>query len=283
MASYSIATEAAKWVAQEWAPEIDVLAYNKAGVYPLFRRLPRPLQTLHIPFLGNFAPTKPGDSGDLSSLTFISNTESEATFTPATVVTPVQVNLNTIRRMMVDPEDFIKEGIEKSLAQQVDTDALALAQTAVATNLAGDGTGHYEIGIVTDAIQKLAQSAKEYAVPGKGTERYMIVPNSEIKYALSISPFMQAYVRGDNEKPTVEGWYLDALGCRWYPSGVTAVSGNTAYGFLFIERGWGIGWNQDITMLAQPFQLVIRLIGWGDYAVGAIREQYGVALKVSAT
>ncbi len=274
MASYTPGTEADAWVGEEWAREIDVAAYKKAKIYPNVLERDMKSGKLHIPKHANVSVQKPADTVDLSSLTFNINTETEFTMSPGTATVPLQVNLNTIVRMMKDPDDMLKESIEKALAQQADQDVGGLASTAVVTNVVGNAATNIDESVVLEAYAKGANSADEYWEPGEAGV-VCCIANLQIDNLMSIPALRAADVRGDAERPVVTGFVSKAFGVKWYSTGNLPAG----YSLMFIPRALAIGWNQAFTVLSQPFNLVRKLIGWGDYAYGAVRENYCVAIR----
>lgn len=280
MASYRPGTEADKWLNEVWAREIDVLAYEEQVFISNISESDRLFKKLHIPLHANLSRASLANSDTGSSLTFVANTESEVTVTPGATVVPVEVSAHTISRMQNDPDDMLKRSIEMSLAEGVDVAGLALV-SALTTNIVGSGATNLTKSDILDGLQKLAAGAKMYFKPGK-TDAICIVHANQVDDILSISDITNAQFRGDSANPGVSGWVAKAFGCKFYETGNVATSGGTAYNVMFIPRAFTISYNQRPTVKSEDFQLTKRIIGWTDYGVATVRDQYAVQLLSSS-
>lgn len=281
MATYLAGTTGAKWVDQVWNEEIDVLCYEEQVFANKIQVKGRTGSQMHFPKSDNLSRASLGDSTAGNNLTFVANTETEATLTPATTVVPVEVNLPLIARMAGDPSDMLKKSIEMSLAEGVDVNCLTLV-SALTTNVVGNNTDNLTKGLILDADQKLSATAKQYYKAGSGGG-ICIVGVTQKDDILDISDITNAQIRGDSANPVVSGWVAKAFGISFYESGNVQISASTLYNVLFIPRAFAIAYNEKPSVKMEEYQLVKRIIGWVDFGYTTVRDQYAVQMKSIST
>lgn len=273
-------TTAAKWVDQVWAKDIDVLAYEEEVFANKIVDTGRTGSTFHYPKHDNLSRATLTEA-NAANLTFVANTETEATMSPATTVVPVEVTLTLIARMMNDPSDMLKSSIEQSLAEGIDVTALTLV-SALTTNVVGNNVDNFTKALILDADQKLSATAKKLYTAGGG-QGMCIVGVTQKDDLLDISDITNAQFRGDTVNPVVSGWVAKAFGIRFFESGNVQIASSTLWNVLFITRAFIIGFNQRPTVRMEEFQLVKRIIGWVDFAYATLRDQYACAIKTIST
>ena len=276
MAVYAPGGAGAAWVNEVWAPMIDRGAYALAVLWPLISEKDPLHKKLHIPKHDVLTPATIADTIDMSglTLTFSANTETEFTKAPSTISLNVSVNANQIARMMVDPQDTLRTSIELAMGAKVDQDVAALF-TAFTTNISGSYATPLDKSVILEAKSKVKAGAKEYASAQINFAYHDLQDDS----VMSIGDFVQAYVRGDGEKPAVAGKIIEAFGLRFVSTSNIQNAGGGFNNAAFIERGLVISFNQKPTVKAQEDGLATWLLGWADYGTGTIRDAYNCLAK----
>jgi hypothetical protein len=275
--AYRADTNALRLLKEVWGPEVDVLAYDLARFWNRIDDIGPPGNKGHIALLGNLARFTPV-AGSFDNLTFSSNTETEAVFTPATLSVPVKLELNVPARGVGDLEGTFKTAVTMSLTEGVDAACLTDVSSLV-TNLVGDGVANLDKPMVADAVQKMATGAKQYFEPGN-TNGFCVLPSTQIDDLISITDLTSAQVRGDSVNPVARGWVSVAFGVSFTESTQCQVIGTTSYGVMAIGRAFGVGFNQRPTVApTQDFDLTHKIIAWTDFAHGIKRDQYAVQMK----
>jgi len=270
----STPTGAYKWMHEVWAPELDVLAYEAPVLFRRIKDVGPTGRIGHIPKFDNLTRTIISESlsGYVTGLTFVSNNESETTFTPATSVVPVELTKVVTARMAFDPKNDIRTAIDALILQSIDADVLALAKN-LTTNTAGDPAANLGKGDYLDAYQQVTGGAKQYAEPGSG-EVICVVYNKQVDDLLNIGDFTSAQIRGDSSNPAVSGWVAKAFGVEFMESTSVDITAGSAANVMLVPRAMGIGFNIRPTIIAESYQIWDRIIAYADYAVATIRDQY---------
>lgn len=281
MATYTPDGDAANWLEKVYPAELDVLCYERAVGYPLARKLPRPGDEINIPKFDNLSSTVISETLT-PDLTYVSNTETKFTASARSRVTPVQISMPVLVRMAQDPEDEIRQAIEKSVVSGIDSDFFSLAGS-LTTNIVGDPGADLDFATLAEAHQKLVTGAKEFFEPRERSKAVCVVAGTQDDALISISQITNAQIRGDRMNPIVSGWVATAFGVDFYESTNIQVSGGQANNVMFVPRAMGVGFNQDPTIIDQEFQIWARFICWTDYVFGTIRDQYAVQVRSIAT
>jgi hypothetical protein len=240
---------------------------------------------LHIPLMASIAANTLS-AGSGSNLTFTANTETEATFSPATRYAAVEIEKPVqARAPMMDIQGSYKKNLEFTLAAIIDQDCL---QDVASLSQIVSAPSGLDLATTLDASGKVVQSAKRLFKAGQSTG-VCIVPASQYDEIMSILNYTSAQVRGDDTNPLVGGWIVKAGGFKYFETGNCYVTGGNAYGVAMITGDnelksgpFAIGYNQRVQPLVQEYQLTDRVILWSDFAHNILRDAYGVALIVPA-
>jgi len=280
MAVYAPGDTGLRWVNEVWARMIDREAYELAVIYPLVKKYEPLHGKLHVPKHAAFSASTIAGTVDMSGagLTFSANTEVEFTTTPSTVNLNVSVNANQIARMLVDPQDTLRTSIDMSIAQNIDQAVATLFQS-LTTNISGSYAAPLDKSAILEARSKVKAGAKEYA----SNQINFCYHHLQDDSVMSIGDFVQAYVRGDSQNPAVGGKIIESFGIRFYSTGNIRTAGGGFNNCMFIERAFGISFNQEPTVKAQEDGLATWLLGWADYGTGTVRDGYATLLKSNAS
>lgn len=284
MGTYTPDGDAANWLKKEYPAEMDVLCYERAVLYPQVRQLPKPSDEINIPKFDNLASVvlsetlTPAGGG----LTFVSNAETKFTATARTRTTPMEISMPTLVRMAQDPEDEMRQAIEKSVVSGIDSDVLSLAGS-LTTNIVGDPLSDIDFATLAEAHQKLVTGAKEYFEPREKSKAICVVAGTQDDALISITQITSAQIRGDRLNPIVSGWVATAFGVDFYESTNVQVSGGQANNVMLVPRAMAIGFNREPTIVDQEFQVWARFMCWTDYAFGTMRDQYAVQVRSIGT
>lgn len=258
------------WAAEVWARDVDMAPYEEGVMTPLVLEHEAGMGKLHWPKHDNLASADIADGGNPESLTYVSNTETEATFTPTLSYCASRVSLPMYERMVTNPESVLRKSTNASLVQRIDVKLFSLVAAHV-VNIVGANTDQITKGTILDARQKLLQGAKSEAKADQ--EFNFIVGVTEDDDLLNISDITNAQIRGGSETPMVSGWIAKALGFRFYESGNVQSSGASLFNVAFAKRAYVISWNNRPKLEIQPFDLSKKIIAWSDYLYGTLREQ----------
>lgn len=277
-------TEAAAWIGQVWSKTINLAAYDEATIWPLAKELEMVQGQLNFRKMTNLTRQRiTSGSTAFNSLTLSSATETNATATPLTIYICVEINFNTLARLMNDPANDFKRGIEMSLGEGIDAELAGLA-SSFSTSLIGGPTTNISFANAAAAMEALAINAKAYYKPGK-TESAVVLHSIQAGDLIQVSQLSEWQFRGNGEAPVVSGWVVRGAGSAWYETNQITESGTTndtdyKRGMVVIpDLTIGIGFNQKPTVRSEDFLLVHRIIGWTDFAVLLCWEQYGAMLK----
>lgn len=270
----------ANWIRDVWVPEIGIAAYEEMRIGNNFKRLPAPEGRVLYRKHANLGRNTMAIGGDGSNLTASGQVESVVQGLPQTSYVYVRTNQNAIVRMTQDPQDIFRRSIEMSLAEGVDV-ACGVKATDL-TNIVGSSADNITEALLQDAIVRSATSMKMEFDPGQDELLFCMHPH-QIDDVISISNWTNAQVRGDGETPVVKGMILRANGTRFVETGnIAQTGGNTFNNPIFRPNvTFGIGFNQEATVLYQEFLLEKRLIGWVDFALITCWDNYGVNFKTT--
>jgi hypothetical protein len=264
---------AAVWIQDRWRPGLAMAAYEKMKVAPHFDKLGSVGGKIHVMKFANLARNTLLGTTEGSNLSKSGQVEVEVTATPQTSYVFSEVNLNTIARMMFDPSDKFRSNIEMSIAEGVDVACAKLATDMVSVVVGSNAVGVTE-ATFRNLNSRLAESAKGYFEQGV-TEPSFICHSRQIDDVMGDPAFTQYQYRGDGT-PLVKGWVLRAHGASFYNSGNIQNTAGTMRNMLLIDGlTMGIGYNQTPDVKYEEFLLSKRIIGWTDFAVLTIWQEYG--------
>jgi hypothetical protein len=285
MANEWTPTQAAAWIRQVWSKDINLAAYDEAVIWPHAKELGMIEGQLNFRKMTNLGRTRvTSNSTTLNSLTMSGTTESNTTATPLLIYCALEVNFNTLARMMNDPKSAFRRGVELSLAEGVDAELASLA-SSFSTSVIGGPTTNISFANAASVIEAFSINAKMYYKPGK-TEGVVILHSVQAGDLVQVSQLSEWQFRGNaGEAPVVSGWVVRGAGHYWYDTNVITESGTTndtdykRCMALIPDLTIGIGFNQKPTVKSEDFLLVTRIIGWTDLAVMLCWEQYGAMVK----
>ena len=208
------------------------------------------------------------------------HTEIDITAVPQTSYIYVRTNINAIARMVNDPTDIFRRSVEMSLAEGVDY--VCAGKAIDLTNVVGSNADNITEPLLQDAIVKAAVSMKMEFNPGQDELLFGMHPN-QIDDILGIANWVQAQVRGDGENPVVRGMVLRANGVQFVETGnINSTGGNTYNNPIFVPNvTFGIGFNQEATVKMEDYLMEKRIVGWVDFAVLTLWDNYGVNYKTT--
>lgn len=271
------------WEPEEWAPDVDVLAYNRMkfanrlmGYDPLAGRF-------HVPRHDNLGRNTLSDTGIGTGLSYSGNAETELTFTPGMTYCAVQIPANALARLRKDPGNWLKGSIEKTIAEGVDTSVATLI-SSLSTWVAGDGTTGFNESIFLDAYEQLVRGAKEYFDPQDADPARCLLPLNQTKQLLQVERITNAQIRGDGKSPIADGMVINAFNTLFGLCGnlPNSGAGGTSYGVLFIPRAGAVSYNtaKEPAVQIQTIELAKRFIGAVDFGSGVVRDQYMVPIRL---
>lgn len=269
------------WLRDVWIPEIGVAAYEEPRIGSHFKRIMAPEGIVHYrKHIGFSRSTFAAGSHNDSGLTAQANDEIEVTGTPQTSYIYVRTTLPAIARMMNDPTDMFRKSMESSLQEGIDV-ACGVKATDL-TNIVGSSADNITEALLQDAIVRAAVAMKEEFQPGVDELLFCFHPN-QIDDVLAITNWTHAEKRGDGETPIAKGMILRANGVRFVETGNVAMTGSNTYNNpIFVpNKTFGIGFNQEATVKFEEQLMEKRLLGWVDFALLTMWENYGINYKTT--
>ena len=269
-------TQALQWLEDVWTPEIELAAYEEMRVEPFFRSLGKTGATIHLRKHANLARVEPLVGTSLvDTLIYSGAVEVDVEASPVTHYVAVAINLNTIARMMQNPQDTFRRSIEMSLGEGVDVECAKKFDDLVAV-VGGVGQNITEATFL-DAIVSLAEMAKGEFKPGTTKAVFVIHPRQIDDVIDSTKGWSQYQIRGDQGSPVSKGWLSSAYGVDFIESGNIQNIGALFHNGLFIpQKTFGIGYNQVPTVKMDSRNLGNLVIGMVDFAVMTAWDVYGV-------
>jgi len=236
-------------------------------------------QQLHIPKVKRIAAT--GGGSYSTSLTYTANTEEEVTVDPVQVHGAVEIQRAVYNRMNTSPESPYRKMIIRGMAEYLDTYGAALAAN-LATNVKGSALASVDKGLLLDVMQALATSAQSEFELGKDTW-FIKLHTSQIKNAMNQFDLTASNVRGDGTKPMVTGWLSPTLGAEIVASGNVYVSGGIAHNLCYLPTAFVEAFNEEPNIIEpQPYELVVRLIGYGEFGQSEAFDEFAVDMQTAA-
>lgn len=274
-------TTALKLLPERWSPGLLQETTEEEVVGKNFSRPPGGVrkigQKLHIPKM--LAITAQSGAGPYStSLTYSSNTEEEVTVSPEQSYAAVEIQRSVYNRMDINPDGPYRTMLKYALAEYRDTVAAALA-SGLATNVKGSALASIDKGLLLDAQQALAVSAKRMFRPGE-TPWYIKVHPLQLKNCMSVFDMTADYVRGDSARPLVSGWMSPVLGANIDESGNVLNSGGIIHNLAYLSEAFVTGFNEESTVLdPQPVELVMRIIATEEFGSSEQFDEYAVDIQ----
>lgn len=269
-------TQAAQWLEDVWTPEIEPAAYEEMRVEPYFDRLGQVGTRIHFRKHANLTRQSPADSAVLvDTLTYSGATEVDVEATPVTQYVAVAVNLNTIARLMKDPQDTFRRSIEMSLGEGVDVECAKKIDDLV--NVVGGVGQNVTEATFLDALVTLGENAKGNWKPGTTRGVFIFHTRQVDDIIASTQNWSQYQIRGDQDNPVSKGWLKSVYGVDMVETGNIQNIGGLYHNGLFIPKStFGIGYNQTPTVKLDDRNLGKLVIGWVDFAVMTKWDIYGV-------
>lgn len=272
MASYTT-TEFSAWTPRVWEPGVEVASYNEAMLWRLARKLKAVGGQVNVRKFANLPRQVLADGSRGAGLTPSANTEVAVQGSPKTIYVYTAINDNAKARIMFDPEDDFKRSIEAALGEGVDIELANLA-TDFVSNAVGNINADIEEATFRVLVKKLAKAAKERFKIGK-TEPAFVLAADQIDKVMGDPMFTQYQLRGGDSSPLVSGWVLRAHGAAFYESGTIQQTADTFRNMLVLPGvSIAIGFNQQIKLKVQDFEMEERLIGWCDVSALTVWEEY---------
>lgn len=286
MATIRPGTEAANLLEQVWAPGLKRQTNEAGRIFPTFDKpegVSRIGNLLHVSkVLRQPANTlAAGDTG--KTLNYQGNTELDITVSPTFTYGAVEIAKHTMTRMLRYP------ALQKAYKQQIvaglvaEKDARAGLMAASVSTVRGGIAQNFDKPFILDAVGALIENAREQYEPGTGKWAYLHFHPRQYKHVMNISEITSAQIRGDAEKPVKVGWVWEAYGLAMTVSGNVYTSGGIAHNFLHIKDSHIYGLNEDFEFLSpQEFELVTRLIAFGECGFAEVWDEYAVDMQTAA-
>ena len=112
-----------------WTKTAEKAVYDKTKFINRIKEFPKLDNLLHIPKLSRYAALTLSQDTTDGSLTYVANTESAATLTPAGTYVATRVNYNYLAQGGVAKIADFKANCEMALAESMDATGLALVNT----------------------------------------------------------------------------------------------------------------------------------------------------------
>ena len=274
-------TTALKFLPERWTPGLLQETTEEEVVGKTFSRPPGGVkkigQKLHIPKM--LAISAQSGAGPYStSLTYSSNTEEEVTVSPEQSYAAVEIQRSVYLRMDINPDGPYRQMLKYALAEYRDVTCAGLADN-LATNVKGSAIASMDKGLLLDAQQALAISAKRRLKPGE-TLWYIKVHPLQLKNCMGVFDMTADYVRGDAVRPLVSGWMSPVLGANIDESGNVLNTGGIIHNLAYIPEAFVIGFNEESTVLEpQPVELVVRIIATEEFGASEQFDEYAVDMQ----
>lgn len=274
-------TTALKFLPERWTPGLLQETTEEEVVGKNFSRPPGGVkkigQKLHIPKM--LAISAQSGAGPYStSLTYSSNTEEEVTVSPEQSYAAVEIQRSVYLRMDLNPDGPYRQMLKYALAEYRDVTCAGLADN-LATNVKGSAIASMDKGLLLDAQQALAISAKRRFKPGE-TLWYIKVHPLQLKNCMGVFDMTADYVRGDAVRPLVSGWMSPVLGANIDESGNVLNTGGIIHNLAYIPEAFVIGFNEESTVLEpQPVELVVRIIATEEFGASEQFDEYAVDMQ----
>ena len=274
-------TTALKFLPERWTPGLLQETTEEEVVGKNFSRPPGGVkkigQKLHIPKM--LAISAQSGAGPYStSLTYSSNTEEEVTVSPEQSYAAVEIQRSVYLRMDINPDGPYRQMLKYALAEYRDVTCAGLADN-LATNVKGSAIASMDKGLLLDAQQALAISAKRRFKPGE-TLWYIKVHPLQLKNCMGVFDLTADYVRGDAVRPLVSGWMSPVLGANIDESGNVLNTGGIIHNLAYIPEAFVIGFNEESTVLEpQPVELVVRIIATEEFGASEQFDEYAVDMQ----
>ena len=274
-------TTALKFLPERWTPGLLQETTEEEVVGKNFSRPPGGVkkigQKLHIPKM--LAISAQSGAGPYStSLTYSSNTEEEVTVSPEQSYAAVEIQRSVYLRMDLNPDGPYRQMLKYALAEYRDVTCAGLADN-LATNVKGSAIASMDKGLLLDAQQALAISAKRRFKPGE-TLWYIKVHPLQLKNCMGVFDLTADYVRGDAVRPLVSGWMSPVLGANIDESGNVLNTGGIIHNLAYIPEAFVIGFNEESTVLEpQPVELVVRIIATEEFGASEQFDEYAVDMQ----
>lgn len=274
-------TTALKFLPERWTPGLLQETTEEEVVGKNFSRPPGGVkkigQKLHIPKM--LAISAQSGAGPYStSLTYSSNTEEEVTVSPEQSYAAVEIQRSVYLRMDINPDGPYRQMLKYALAEYRDVTCAGLADN-LATNVKGSAIASMDKGLLLDAQQALAISAKRRFKPGE-TLWYIKVHPLQLKNCMGVFDMTADYVRGDAVRPLVSGWMSPVLGANIDESGNVLNTGGIIHNLAYIPEAFVIGFNEESTVLEpQPVELVVRIIATEEFGASEQFDEYAVDMQ----
>lgn len=237
-------------------------------------------QQLHIPKVKRIAATG-GGSYTTGNIIYTANLEEEVTVDPVQVHAAVEIQRAVYNRMNTSPESPYRKMIIYGMAEYLDSYGAALAAN-LATNVKGSALASVDKGLLLDVMQALATSAQREFELGKDAW-FIKLHTSQIKNAMNQFDLTASNVRGDGTKPMVTGWLSPTLGAEIVSSGNVYVSGGIAHNLCYLPTAFVEGFNEEPNIIpAQDYELVVRLIGYGEFGQSEAFDEFAADMQTAA-
>lgn len=279
-------TEAANLLEAVWQPTMKKQTNEAGRIFPTFDKpegVSRIGNLLHISKILRQPTTTLAASGTGTSLTYTNNTEQDVTCAPTFTYGAVEIAQHTMSRLLRFPalQKAYREQIISGLVAEKDARAGLMANSLTVTK---GGIGqNFDKAFLLDGIGTLGENCREMWEPGSGKWAFLTFHPRQYKHVMNISEITNAQIRGDAEKPVKVGWVWEAFGLAMSLSGNVYTSGGIAHNFLHIKESHVYGLNDDFHFKdPQEFELVTRLIAWGECGFAEVWDEYAVDMQTAA-
>lgn len=286
MATIRPGTEAAALLEQTWLPGFKRQTNEAGRIFPSFEKpdgVTRIGNALNISkVLRQPANTlAAGDTG--KTLNYQGNVELNVQVAPTFTYGAVEISEHTMTRMLRYPalQRAYRDQIIAGLVAEKDARAGLMAVTV--STVRGGIAQNFDLPFLLDGIGLLGEQVRELWEPGSGQWAFLHIHPRQYKHMMGIDALRNAQVRGDGKQVIRTGWQAENLGLMINISGNVYVSGGVAHNFLHIKESHVYGLNEDFKFKApQEFELVTRLIAYGECGFAEVWDEYAINMQTSA-
>lgn len=262
---------------EAWAKSAEKAVHDKTKFINRIREFPKLDNTLHIPKMSRFAALTLSQTAADGSVTYVANTETEATITPTGLYVATMLDANYVAQGGVAKIADFKAECEMTLAEKMDNVGLALVDD-LTTNVLGAYAADIDAATWRGALAALAVSARGEAEPGQAPF-YAVLHTSQIDDVLGISEFTHAEIRGTGASALVNGLVTKGYGVDVAFSNQVNTTGAGADNPVFLPEAFGVSYNQRISIKVQEFDLETKVIAYVNFGVATVHDGRAVNLR----
>lgn len=278
-------TEGAALLMESWRPFYHVAAEEERIVTMKFddatKRISGRLgDILHIGKISRkTAQRQTTGHGDSESLTWNTDTETDASGSMVRSYSGVRLNRDTLARVVSNAKlkDAYLSLMMAALSADIDVEGATLANS-LATNIVG-GVGQVITGsLLRQALGKILVTGKNKARAGK--DKFLCYHSEEHEHVLAIPDVTAADIRGDGMNPVVNGFVWKAYDLKLNHSGNIYQNSGVTHNLLTLDEAFAIAFNEKVTGLEpQRNGLSTEMLTTSEWAVFEVEDAEAVDMQ----